>query len=139
MIRLTQETIDPSQLWKEVQHKDCGGAVVFVGTVRELTGDQVTVQLDYEAYPPMAEKIMAEIEAEVRTKWPVGDVILVHRLGRLQITDVAVAIAVSAPHREQAFDACRHAIEQVKKLVPIWKREHDPDGTIEWVHPDGGR
>lgn len=135
MIRLTREPIDPSGLWKDVVRNDCGGINIFIGTVRELTGNQVTTHLDYEAYPGMAEKVMAEIEDEIRKRWPVGDVIIIHRLGRLDIRDVAVAIAVSCPHREQSFAACHHAIEQIKKLVPIWKKEFDPDGTIEWVQP----
>jgi molybdopterin synthase catalytic subunit len=95
----------------------------------------VTSALDYEAYPAMAEKKMAEIEQETRARWPVGEMALVHRLGHLGIGDVSVAVAVGCPHRAQAFDACRYAIDRLKELVPIWKKENWADGTTEWVHP----
>jgi molybdopterin synthase catalytic subunit len=83
----------------------------------------------------MAEAKMAEIEADARARWPVGDIALVHRLGRLEVGDISVAVAVSCPHRGQAFEACRHAIDRLKELVPIWKKENWADGNSEWVHP----
>ena len=109
--------------------------MLFLGTVRDLTGERVTVALDYEAYAGMAEKKMAEIEADTRARWPVGEIAMIHRLGRLGVGDVSVAVAVSCPHRAQAFEACRHAIDRLKELVPIWKKENWADGTTEWVHP----
>ena len=135
MIRLTHDIIDHTALTESVRRPNCGAVVTFLGTVRDLTGDQVTVALDYEAYPRMAEKKMAEIEADTRARWPVGDVAMVHRLGHLEVGDVSVAVAVSCPHRGQAFDACRHAIDRLKELVPIWKKENWADGSTEWVHP----
>jgi molybdopterin synthase catalytic subunit len=102
--------------------------------VRDLTGEQVTVFLDYDAYGPMAEKKLAEIEAEVRRRWPVGDMAMVHRLGRLGVGEVSVAVAVSCPHRAEAFEAARYAVDTLKELVPIWKKENAPDGTGQWVH-----
>jgi molybdopterin synthase catalytic subunit len=134
MIRLTHKPIDYHALTESVRSPHCGAVAVFLGTVRDLTGDYVTVFLDYEAYPPMAEKKMAEIETEVRRRWPVGEVAMVHRLGRLEVGDVSVAVAVSSPHRGDAFDACRFAIDTLKELVPIWKKENAPDGSGEWVH-----
>lgn len=134
MVRLTAEPIDYHALTDAVRSPHCGGVVLFLGTVRDLTGEQVTVFLDYEAYPPMAEKKMTEIETEVRQRWPVGDLAMVHRLGRLAVGDVSVAVAVSCPHRGQAFEACRYAINALKELVPIWKKENAPDGTGDWVH-----
>jgi molybdopterin synthase catalytic subunit len=103
--------------------------------VRDLTGDLVTVALDYEAYPAMAEKKMAEIEQETRSRWTVGELAMVHRLGHLDVGEVSVAVAVSCPHRGEAFEACRYAIDQLKELVPIWKKENWADGRTEWVHP----
>ena len=135
MIRLTHEPIDHAALTESVRAPHCGAVVTFLGTVRDLTGERVTVALDYEAYPGMAEKKLAEIEADTRARWPVGDIALVHRLGRLEIGEVSVAVAVSCPHRADAFAACRHAIDRLKELVPIWKRENWADGTTEWVHP----
>jgi molybdopterin synthase catalytic subunit len=134
MIRVTHDPIDYHALAETVRSPHCGAVALFLGTVRDLTGQQVTVFLDYEAYGPMAEKKLAEIEAEVRHRWPVGDVAMVHRLGRLAVGEVSVAVAVSCPHRAAAFDACRFAIDTLKELVPIWKRENAPDGSGEWVH-----
>jgi molybdopterin synthase catalytic subunit len=136
MIRLTREPIDYHSLTEQVRRHDCGGVVTFLGTVRELTEGRRTVALDYEAYAEMAEKKMAEIEAEARRRWPVGDMMMVHRLGHLELGDVSVAVAVSCPHRLQAFEACRFAIDQVKEIVPIWKKENWADGSTEWVHPE---
>ena len=135
MIRLTPEVIDHAALTEQVRRPDCGAVVTFLGTVRDLTGDRVTVALDYEAYPAMAEKKLAEIEGETRARWPVGELVMVHRLGHLDVGEVSVAVAVSCPHRGQAFEACRYAIDRLKELVPIWKKENWADGSTEWVHP----
>jgi molybdopterin synthase catalytic subunit len=135
MVRLTRDVIDYHALTEEVRHGDCGAVVLFLGTVRDLTGDRVTASLDYEAYPAMAEKKMAEIEAETCKRWPVGAIIMEHRLGHLDVGEISVAVAVSCPHRAQAFEACRYAIDRLKELVPIWKKENWADGTTEWVHP----
>jgi molybdopterin synthase catalytic subunit len=135
MVRLTRNVIDYHTLTEQVRRDNCGAVVTFLGTVRDLTGDRITLALDYEAYPEMAEKKMAEIEAETRRRWPVGEMVLEHRLGRLEIGEVSVAVAVSCPHRGDAFEACRYAIDRLKELVPIWKKENWADGSTEWVHP----
>src|SRR6516164_231508 len=109
MVRLTHEIIDYHAMTESVRRPNCGGVVVFLGTVRDLTGDRVTAALDYEAYADMAEKKMAEIEADTRRRWPIGDMALVHRLGRLEVGEISVAVAVSCPHRAEAFEACRQA------------------------------
>jgi len=137
MIRLVREPIDHAELTELVRRPGCGAVVTFLGTVRDLTGDQVTVALDYEAYPGMAEKKLAEIEEDVQARWPIGAIAMVHRLGRLDVSEISVAIAVSCPHRGQAFDACRHAIDRLKEIVPIWKKDNWADGRTEWVHPGG--
>ncbi len=134
MVRLTRDAIDFAALANEARHPHCGAVALFLGTVRDLTGEHVTVFLDYDAYAPMAEKKLAEIEADVRARWPVREVLMVHRLGRLAVGDVSVAVVVSSPHRAEAFDALRYAINALKELVPIWKKENGPDGTGEWVH-----
>jgi molybdopterin synthase catalytic subunit len=135
MVRLTREPIDCADLTEQVRRSDCGAVVTFLGTVRDLTEDRITVALDYEAYPGMAEKKMAEIENDTRARWLVGAMIMVHRLGHLEVGEVSVAVAVSCPHRAQAFEACRHAIDRLKELVPIWKKENWAGGGTEWVHP----
>ena len=136
MFRLTTDPIDYHALTEAVRHPHCGAVALFLGTVRDLTGEQVTVFLDYEAYPPMAEKKLAEIEAEVRRRWPVQELAMVHRLGRLGVSEVSVAVAVSCPHRDAAFDACHYAIDTLKELVPIWKKDNPPDAAPNWVHPE---
>lgn len=133
MIRLTLDPIDHHALTDSVRSPHCGAVVLFLGTVRDLTGSDVTVALEYNAYAPMAEKKLAEIEADTRSRWPVGDIALVHRLGRLVVGEISVAVAVSCPHRAEAFDACRHAIDRLKELVPIWKQDIRPDGSTQWL------
>ncbi|HEY3789891.1 MAG TPA: molybdenum cofactor biosynthesis protein MoaE [Urbifossiella sp.] len=134
MVRLTHEPIDYSSLTELVRSPSCGAVALFLGTVRDITGDEITEFLDYEAYPPMAEKKLGEIEAELRSRWTIGAAALVHRLGRLGVGEISVAVAVSAPHRAAAFEACRFAIDSLKELVPIWKKENGPGGA-EWIHP----
>ena len=131
-----------SSLWIEaplnlVADPKAGGIDVFVGTTRAETTsqDRALVALDYEAYPEMARREMAALEAEARRRWPILEAALAHRLGHLGPGEVSVAVAVSCPHRHQAFDACRWLIDTLKELVPIWKRETWADGTQEWVHP----
>jgi molybdopterin synthase catalytic subunit len=134
MFRLTRDAIDYHALTEAVRSPHCGAVVLFLGTVRDLTGEHVTAFLEYEAYAAMAEKKLGEIETEVRRRWPVGEIAIVHRLGRLEVGEISVAVAVSSPHRGEAFDAGRYAIDTLKELVPIWKKENAPDGTGEWVH-----
>jgi molybdopterin synthase catalytic subunit len=135
MIELTHEPIDHARLTERARRPGAGAVVTFLGTVRDLTDGRVTTALVYEAYPGMAEKQMAAIEQEARSRWRVGELIMVHRLGRLDVGEVSVAVAVSCPHRDDAFDACRYTIDRVKEVVPIWKQENWSDGTTEWVHP----
>jgi molybdopterin synthase catalytic subunit len=135
MFRLITEPIDYQTLTEQVRRDTSGAVVTFLGTVRDLTDGRVTTSLGYEAYPGMAEKKLAEIEADTRARWPVGDIALIHRLGHLEVGEISVAVAVSCPHRAQAFEACRFAIDRLKEIVPIWKKEHWADGATEWVHP----
>jgi len=132
MILLTHDALDAAAITEQVRSPHAGAVCVFLGTVRDLTGDEVTVFLDYEAYPPMAQQKLRAIETEVRTRWPVQEVALAHRLGRLYVGDISVAVAVSAPHRVDAFEACRYAIDTLKELVPIWKKDTAADGQSNW-------
>jgi molybdopterin synthase catalytic subunit len=135
MIQLTNEPIDAADLVRRAGHPNAGAVVLFLGTTRELTDGRQTVALNYEAYIEMAERRLADLEAQARRRWPVIECLLVHRLGRVQIGDSSVAIAVSTPHRADAFAAGQWLIDSLKRDVPIWKREQWADGTTEWVHP----
>ena len=135
MIQLTNQPIDTAALLERTRHPEAGAVVLFLGTTRELTDGRQTVALDYEAYREMAERQLAELEAEARRRWPVIECIVVHRLGRVPPAEASVAIAVSTPHRSDAFAAAQWLIDSLKRDVPIWKREQWADGTAEWVHP----
>lgn len=111
---------------------DCGAVVTFVGTVRATNRGREVVRLEYEAYPEMALRVFARIEEEARTRWPGTRLAIHHRVGTLEPGALSVVIAAASPHRADAFSAARHAIEELKKDAPIWKREHYRDGS-EWV------
>ncbi len=119
-------------LLEEVRGDDAGGVVTFTGTVRDHSRGQAIDHLEYEAYEPMAEKEMRRIAAQVVERWPEARIAIAHRVGRLAIGDAAVMIAAAAPHRAEAFEACRFAIDTLKRTVPIWKKEFAEDGTT-WV------
>jgi len=133
MVKLTREQIDLASLFAFVSSPQAGAVVNFVGTVREFSSGKKVRGLTYEAYEPMAEKELLRIAKEMMERWRLCKVAIVHRIGELEVGEVAVAIFVSAPHRADAFEAARHAIERIKEIVPIWKREHFADGTSQWV------
>src|SRR5262245_26583266 len=135
MIELTENPIDTTAVVDRVRHPEAGAVVLFLGTTRELTGGRQTVTLDYEAYHELAERRLAELEAEARRRWPVIECSITHRLGSVPPAETSVAIAVSTPHRHDAFEAGQWLIDSLKHDVPIWKREQWADGTQEWVHP----
>ena len=135
MIQLIQKPIDTRQVLESVSSNDAGAVVLFLGTTREFTHGRRTTSLDYECYPEMAEKKLAELEAEARRRWPLTGCMVVHRLGHLELGEASIAIAVSSPHRQVAFEAGKWLIDTIKEVVPIWKRENWADGTSEWVHP----
>jgi molybdopterin synthase catalytic subunit len=135
MIQITEAPIDHAALTERVRSNLAGAVCTFLGTVREMTGDRQTTALEYEAYPEMAASKLAELEAEARMRWPILEVALVHRVGHLDLGEISVVVAVSAPHRQQSFEACRWLIDSLKEMVPIWKKEVWADGTEEWVHP----
>jgi molybdopterin synthase catalytic subunit len=132
--RLTREVIDPSEIVRSVGEAGAGAVALFLGTVRDNSEAGRVLRIEYEAYEPMAEKRLAEAERDVRRRWPATTgVKILHRLGSLRVGEVSVAVAVSSPHRAEAFEACRHAIETIKHEVPIWKRETLGDGSEVWV------
>jgi len=135
MISLTHSPIDSAAILAQVASNDAGAVVLFLGTTREYTKGRQTASLDYECYPQMAQAKLAELEARAREKWPLIHVSIVHRLGRLGLGEASIAIAVSSPHRQAAFEAGKWLIDTIKEDVPIWKQENWADGTSEWVHP----
>ena len=130
IIELVREPIDPLPLIHHVRADEDGAIVTFDGFVRNQSHDRATLYLDYEAYESMALGKMREIAADLHEKYPIDRVLIVHRLGRLEIGETSVFIAVSAPHRAAAFDACRFAIDTLKRTVPIWKKEYFEDGAV---------
>ncbi|XRG76947.1 molybdenum cofactor biosynthesis protein MoaE [Rossellomorea sp. GAMAL-10_SWC] len=116
----------------KVKSRNAGAITVFIGTVRELTKGKKTLSLEYQAYESMAVKKLAQIGDEINGKWPEAIVAITHRVGRLEISDIAVVIAVSSPHRKVAYEANEYAIERIKQIVPIWKKEFWEDGTM-WI------
>lgn len=129
---ITSEEISPAQVMERVRTPDRGGILCFVGTVRDHSHGRRVLYLEYEAYPEMARAKLEEIAQEAVSRWHVEDVAIVHRVGHLEVGDIAVVIALAAAHREDLFDACRYAIDRLKEIVPIWKKEVFEDGE-EWV------
>ncbi|MFZ5825943.1 MAG: molybdenum cofactor biosynthesis protein MoaE [Bacillota bacterium] len=129
---ITEEPLSADEIAARVTNPYSGATLVFVGTVREWTKGKRTTYLHYEAYPEMAVAQMQVIGREIGERWPGAEVAIVHRVGKLEVTEPSVIIAVATPHRADAFDACRHAIERLKQIVPIWKKEIWEDGE-EWV------
>ncbi|MGE0757094.1 MAG: molybdenum cofactor biosynthesis protein MoaE [Pirellulaceae bacterium] len=136
MIELTSDRIDPAAVLEQVQSTRAGAVVLFLGTTREFTGARRTLSLDYECYPDMARKKLAELEEEACRRWPLCACAIIHRVGHLQLGEASVAVAVSAPHRNVAFQAGQWLIDTLKQVVPIWKKENWADGTSDWVHPE---
>ncbi|KRF21347.1 molybdenum cofactor biosynthesis protein [Paenibacillus sp. Soil787] len=131
MYEITHDTIDPAVVASKVNHPNHGASLAFIGTTREMTYGQRTVLLEYEAYKPMALKTMETIGEEIENKWPGTLCAITHRLGKVAIAEASVVIAVSSPHRAHCYEASRYAIERLKQIVPIWKKEIWEDGS-EW-------
>ena len=133
MFRIVEEPIDIRALVTGAFRPDCGAVATFIGTTRiDESGGATVEHLEYEAYRPMADRKLEEIGAEIREHWDVREVSIVHRIGRVDPGEASVAIVVAAPRRGPAFEASRYAIERIKEIVPIWKREIWSDGYV-WV------
>ncbi|WP_407271305.1 molybdenum cofactor biosynthesis protein MoaE [Radiobacillus sp. PE A8.2] len=132
MYEVIDQPIIVDDVIKKVERREAGAITTFIGTVREWTHGKRTVYLEYQAYVPMAVKMLAQIGDEITEKWPTAQTAITHRIGRLDISDIAVVIAVSSPHRKAAYEANEYAIERIKQIVPIWKKEHWEDGET-WI------
>ena len=136
MIRLQSTPISVDEAIKQVENDAAGAIDIFVGTVRNQTKGKVVTHLEFEAYETMAISELEKIKAQAIEKWPVLNLAIYHAVGRLEIGEVPVVIAVSTAHRQAAFEACKFIIDTLKETVPIWKREFYEDGSV-WVsaHP----
>ena len=133
MFEIVEQKIDVGAMIEGAQRPDCGAVSTFVGTTRvDESGGNSVEYLEYEAYRPMADRKLEEIGAEIQERWDVGHVAIVHRIGRVDPGEASVAIVVASPRRGPAFEASRYAIERIKEIVPIWKREVWSDGYV-WV------
>lgn len=131
-VRITRAPLDRADLIRHVEHPSAGALVVFDGVVRDHARGHAVHYLEYEAYVEMAEPQMLTIAHAAQARWPAVRIAVAHRLGRLEIGESSVIIAIASPHRAAAFDACRYVIDTLKATVPIWKKEVGPDGA-EWV------
>lgn len=132
MIALTTGPIDVQHVINEASSEEAGAVVVFIGTVRNMTDGKKVVKLDFESYYTMAISELEKIVTRAKEQWPVGKVSVVHRIGELGVSDIAVVVAVSSPHRKEAFAACKFIIDTLKQTVPIWKKEYFEDEQV-WV------
>ncbi|RCS54513.1 molybdenum cofactor biosynthesis protein MoaE [Bremerella cremea] len=135
MIELTEAPIDAEQIRLAVSSPQCGAIVLFLGTTRQFTDAKETLTLTYTAYAPMAQSQMEKLAAQAQARWPVEKCAIVHRLGEVPIGEASVAVAVSSPHRRDAFEAASWLMDRLKELVPVWKKEHWAQGGTDWVHP----
>jgi molybdopterin synthase catalytic subunit len=134
---ITNQSIDMNELTEFVADPAAGAMATFVGMTRNTNEGRQVVRLEYECYPGMAEKEMRKIAEDVLTRWPIRKVAMMHRLGRVDIGEASVAIAVSSGHRHAAFEACHYAINQLKETVPIWKKELYEGGEL-WIGSQTG-
>ena len=132
--RITEEPLDLTALTRAARRSDAGALAIFVGTVRDHANGRAVQAIDYSAYRPMAEAVLAQIVTECGARWPEVSVLCHHRIGHLTIGDDAVIVVAAAAHRASAFEACRYTIERIKEDCPIWKKEFGEDGAV-WVSP----
>ena len=130
---IVERPIDSCALLTEVGNQHNGAAVLFIGTVRDLNDGAEVTSMDYSAYSGMAESELRAIASEAAARWQTQDIVVEHRIGSLALGETSVAIVVAHPHRGEAYEASRYIIEELKRRLPIWKREHYVDGREEWV------
>lgn len=130
---ITTEPLDPSAILAMVGAPEDGAVLLFLGTVRNQNEGRRVVGMRYDAYVAMAESVLAEIAAEAATRLGTDRIVVAHRIGNLRVGEVSVAIAVSSPHRAEAYEASRYVIEEIKKRLPVWKEEHYAEGDARWL------
>lgn len=132
MITITHEELSPETITDSVKQSSNGAVVTFLGSTRDSTAERSVLYLEYEAYRPMADTQLARIADEIHEKWGIENVSIAHRLGRLEIGDLSLVVAIASPHRKEAFEASAYAIDRIKQIVPIWKKEFFEGGEV-WV------
>ena len=137
-IDIVETPIDTNAVMKSVSSANAGANVLFLGTTRRFTDEQETVRLDYDGYREMAISELTSLAKEAKSQWSIIGCSIVHRFGTVELGEASVAVAVSTPHRADSFAAAEWILNQLKIRVPIWKRDHRPDGVSEWQHPVGG-
>ena len=132
MITITHEALCPEAITESVKEDGNGAVVTFLGSTRDSTAERKVLYLEYEAYRPMADNQLARVADEIQEKWGIANVSIAHRLGRLEIGDISLVVAIASPHRREAFEASAYAIDRIKQIVPIWKKEFFQGGEV-WV------
>jgi molybdopterin synthase catalytic subunit len=136
LIRITADPLDPQPLIEHVRRDESGAVAVFLGVVRNNNLGRRVLRLEYDAYPQMAEKKLRQVAEEAMSRWPITNIAIAHRTGRLEIGETSLLVVVSSPHRDEAFEACQHAVNRIKEIVPIWKKEVWEGGEA-WIEGEG--
>ena len=138
MICITSEPLNPQEVTDLVRKGSNGAVITFLGTTRDVSEDRDVLYLEYEAYQPMAENMLHQIAQEVRDRWGIEDIAIAHRVGKLGIGDISLVVALASSHRKEAFEASEYAMDRIKTIVPIWKKEVFQGGEV-WVgsHEEG--
>ncbi len=123
LIRITRDPLDPEPFVQHVRRDESGAVALFLGVARNNNLGRRVLRLEYDAYPEMAERKLRQVAEEMASRWPITDIAIAHRIGRLEIGETSLVVAVSSPHRKEAFDACQQTVDRIKEVVPIWKKE----------------
>ena len=132
MIKITSEPLNPEEVTAQVRRDSNGAVITFLGTTRDFSEGRNVEYLEYEAYQPMAENMLQQIAEELREKWDIDDFAVAHRVGRVDIGEISLVVALASPHRQQAFEAGQYIVDRIKQIVPIWKKEFFEGGEV-WV------
>lgn len=138
-VQVTGHAIDPESVMALVRNPDAGANLLFLGTTRRFTGETETIELRYECFEGMARREMRDLCVEAARRWELFGVALVHRIGTVLPGEASLAVAASSAHRKASFEAATWLIDEVKRVVPVWKQEVGPDGETHWVHPEPDR
>ena len=136
MIKITSEPLDPEEITAQVRKDSNGAVITFLGTTRDFSEGRDVEYLEYEAYQPMAENTLRQIADELREKWDIDDFAVAHRVGRVDIGEISLVVALASPHRREAFEAGAYIVDRIKQIVPIWKKEVFEGGEV-WVGSEG--